>query len=458
MNPHIFREYDIRGIVDRDLTEETVESIGRAFGTLVRRETDGDRVVVGQDCRLSSPRLAACLIRGLCSAGVRVTHIGMVPTPVLYFTAAETSSHGAIMLTGSHNPPDYNGIKMMLGGAAVYGPQIARIRELIETQDFAAGEGSKSVDSDAISRYVDWVHEHAQMGARKVKIVVDGGNGVGGPTALPLLERLGIEVVPMFCDPDGNFPNHHPDPTVAENLESLKERVLAENADFGIGFDGDADRIGVVDERGETMWGDKLMIVFSRDILSENPGATVVGEVKCSQTLFDDIEAHGGQALMWKVGHSLIKAKMKELSALLAGEMSGHIFFKHRFFGFDDAVYAATRLAEIVSRGDRPLSSYLDGVPETFVTPEIRLDMASDQVKFDAARKVAAWFQEEKLEGVRDVVTIDGVRVNFEDGWGLVRASNTQPCLVLRAEATTPERRDEIEALLKERVQWAAQT
>ena len=449
MNPQIFREYDIRGIVDRDLTEEVVHSIGQGFGTMVAKDR-GKRVVVGQDCRLSSPRLAAELIAGLRSAGMDVTDVGMVPTPVLYFAAAEREADGAVMLTGSHNPPDFNGLKMILRGAAVFGEQIADIRQLIEDGDLAHGSGALEVDGDVIGRYIDWVAERAQMGPYKPKVVVDGGNGVGGPTAIPMLERLGIEVVPMFCEPDGNFPNHHPDPTIAENITLLRERVLAEKADFGFGLDGDADRIGVVDRAGNTLWGDKLMIIFARDILEQEPGATIVGEVKCSQTLFDDIEAHGGQPLMWKVGHSLIKAKMKEVGALLAGEMSGHIFFKHRFFGFDDAIYAATRLAEIVSRDGRPLSDWLDGVPETFVTPEIRLDVGDDTLKFTVAETVAQTYQSGSVEGVRDVVTIDGVRVIFEDGWGLVRASNTQPALVMRAEATTARRRNEIEQQLRD--------
>lgn len=454
MNPQIFREYDIRGIVDRDLTEEVVRSIGQGFGTMVARD-GGKRVVVGQDCRLSSPRLAAELIAGLRSAGMDVTDVRMVPTPVLYFAAAELGADGAVMVTGSHNPPSFNGLKMILGGAAVFGEQIDEIRLLIEAGDLANGSGTLTVDGDAIDRYIDWVAERAEMGPYRPKVVVDGGNGVGGPTAVPMLERLGIDVVPMFCEPDGNFPNHHPDPTIAENIAVLRERVLAEKADFGIGLDGDGDRIGVVDSAGDTLWGDRLMIIFARDILEKEPGATIVGEVKCSQTLFDDIAAHGGQPLMWKVGHSLIKAKMKEVGALLAGEMSGHIFFKHRFFGFDDAIYAATRLAEIVSRDGRPLAERLEGVPDTFVTPEIRLDVGDDALKFEVAAQVAQTYQSGSVEDVRDVITIDGVRVIFEDGWGLVRASNTQPALVMRAEATTAERRDEIELQLRDLVNQA---
>jgi phosphomannomutase/phosphoglucomutase len=343
----------------------------------------------------------------------------------------------------------------MQGDLAVYGEAIAGIRALIETSDYVSADGRVEVLSDGIEQYVDWVGEHAQFGDRKLRIGVDGGNGVAGPTVLATLERLGIEAVPMFCEPDGDFPNHHPDPTVAENLVTLIARVRSEGLDFGVAFDGDGDRIGVVDERGQIIWGDKLMIVFARDILRQEPGSTIVGEVKCSQTLFDDIAAHGGHPIMWKVGHSLIKAKMRSSGAALAGEMSGHIFFKHRFFGFDDACYSMTRLAEIVSRSDAPLSSLLDDVPETFVTPEIRVDVGDDALKFRVADAIARDYTEGDIDGVREVITIDGVRVIFEDGWGLVRASNTQPVLVLRAEASTAARRDAIEADLRARIQAA---
>ena len=457
MNPHIFREYDIRGIVDRDITEDVARDIGRGFGTLIRRE-GGSTATIGRDCRLSSPRLAAAVVEGLRSTGCDVNVLGMTPTPVLYFNAYRFESAGALQLTGSHNPPDFNGFKMMMRDRAFYGRDIQAIRELIEADDFELGEGRVIEHDDAVSSYVDWVAEHAQMGPHAVKVVVDAGNGAAGPTVLAAFDRLGIETVPMFCDPDGNFPNHHPDPTIPENIAMLRERVLSEKADFGVGFDGDGDRIGVVDGGGQTLWGDKLMIVFSRDILRQEPGATIVGEVKCSQTLYDDITAHGGNAIMWKVGHSLIKAKMKEEKAALAGEMSGHIFFKHRFFGFDDATYAATRLAEIVSRDGEPLATHLTGVPETFVTPEIRMDVGDDAVKFRVAELVAESFASQPAEGTREIVTLDGVRAIFSDGWGLIRASNTQPVLVLRAEANSAARRDAIEADLRARVAAAEST
>ena len=450
---HIFRAYDIRGIVDRDLTEAGFERIGEAFGTLVVR-AGGRTVVTGRDCRLSSASLQGGLMRGLARSGLSVRDLGMVPTPVVYYAATEAGVDAAVMVTGSHNPPDFNGMKMTLHGGPVYGEQIQEIRQRIATGDVITGEGEITPDPEAAQRYMDWVFEHARFGEYPVKVVVDAGNGAGGPTAVELLTRLGLEVVPMYCEPDGHFPNHHPDPTVEENLNLLRDKVLAVGADFGIGFDGDADRIGVIDADGAVIWGDKLMIVFSRDLLRDQPGATIVGEVKCSQTLFDDITARGGVAVMWKVGHSLIKAKMKELGAALAGEMSGHIFFKHRFFGFDDAIYAATRLAEIISRDGAPLATHLEGVPHTFVTPEIRMEVPSDALKFKVAAAVAEGFRG-GAEGVREVVAIDGVRVIFEDGWGLVRASNTQPVLVLRAEATSAVRRDAIEAQLRGRVEAA---
>ncbi|MBN1945101.1 MAG: phosphomannomutase/phosphoglucomutase [Bradymonadales bacterium] len=451
MNPHIFREYDIRGVVDQDLTDEGVTDLGRAFGTYLVRQ-GGKRLAVGWDCRLSSPRFAEAFVTGAVQAGVTAIEIGMVPTPVLYFTAIKERTDGAVQITGSHNPPEYNGFKLMLGEEAVYGEQIQEIQRIIAQQDWRSAQGERLGLTDVLQHYVDWIAGHIHPGSRSVKVVVDGGNGMAGPAILPLLKRLGVEVIALYCEPDGTFPNHHPDPTLPESLSLLSERVLAEGADFGVGYDGDADRIGVVDEGGRTLWGDMLMVIFARSLLVENPGATIVGEVKCSQTLFDDIAAHGGNPLMWKVGHSLIKAKMKEVGALLAGEMSGHIFFAHRYFGFDDAIYATARLVELVSRTEAPLSSLVEGIPRTYVTPELRLEMPDDAVKFEVAARVARELAERQAPGVKEVVTVDGVRVVYQDGWGLIRASNTQPVLVLRAEATSQFRRDEIEADLRARV------
>ncbi len=439
MNPDIFRQYDIRGVVGRDLSADVARQIGHAFSTVLKGQ-GGKSVAIGRDCRLSSPLLSGGLVEGLMAGGAEVIDLGMVPTPVLYFNAFDLNTDGAIQLTGSHNPPDFNGFKMMLGRDPFYGAQIEHLQDIIENKAMETGSGKYVERDDGVERYVQWIVERAQMGARPVKVVIDAGNGAAGPSALRLFERLGVEVVPMYCDPDGRFPNHHPDPTLAENLEGLRQRVLETGADCGIGYDGDGDRLGVVDGNGETLWGDRLMIIFAREILRDVPGATILGEVKCSQTLFDDIAAQGGKPLMWKVGHSLIKAKMKEVGALLGGEMSGHIFFKHRFLGFDDALYATTRLIEILSQDDRSLSDRLEGVPDTFVTPEIRLDMGNDKLKFKVAQAIAERFQSGGMPGVREVVTLDGVRLIFEDGWGLIRASNTQPVLVMRAEANSAAR------------------
>jgi phosphomannomutase/phosphoglucomutase len=451
MNPDIFRQYDIRGVVGRDLSADVARQIGHAFSTVLKGQ-GGKSVAIGRDCRLSSPLLSGGLVEGLMAGGAEVIDLGMVPTPVLYFNAFDLNTDGAIQLTGSHNPPDFNGFKMMLGRDPFYGTQIELLRELIAENAMETVSGKYVERDDGVDRYVQWIVERAQMGTRPVKVVIDAGNGAAGPSALMLFERLGVEVIPMYCEPDGRFPNHHPDPTLPENLEGLRQRVLETGADCGIGYDGDGDRLGVVDGSGETLWGDRLMIIFAREILRDVPGATILGEVKCSQTLFDDIAAQGGKPLMWKVGHSLIKAKMKEVGALLGGEMSGHIFFKHRFLGFDDALYATTRLIEILSRDDRPLSDLLVGIPETFATPEIRLDMGSDTLKFKVAQAIADRYKNGNIAGIREVVTLDGVRLVFEDGWGLVRASNTQPVLVMRAEANSAVRCQEISESLSEAV------
>jgi phosphomannomutase / phosphoglucomutase len=457
MNPHIFREYDVRGVVGRDLDAEVAVALGRGLGTLVAERLAGraGRVLVGRDCRLSSPELADAVARGLEQTGMRVVELGMVPTPVLYFAAHQQDADAAVQVTGSHNPPEYNGLKVVVGGASFYGEAIQALRRVIESGTFTLGNGTRESAGTAVEDYVRWVTENVRPGRRRLKVVVDAGNGAGGPAAVAVLEGLGVDVVPLYCEPDGRFPNHHPDPTQLEALAALREAVGVHAADLGVGLDGDADRIGVIDERGEVLWGDKLLLVLARRLLQESPGAMVLGEVKCSQTLFDDIEAHGGRPLMWKVGHSLIKAKMKETGALLAGEMSGHVFFSDRYFGFDDAIYTAARLVELLSSDERPLSAYLEGVPATFATPELRIDAGDDAAKFRAAEAVARHYREGGGDGVREVVTLDGVRVVFADGWGLVRASNTQPVLVMRAEATSAARRDALEAELRGRIDEA---
>ncbi|HEY7724417.1 MAG TPA: phosphomannomutase/phosphoglucomutase [Anaeromyxobacteraceae bacterium] len=444
LDPTVFREYDIRGVVDRDLTEEVVERSGLALGTLLRR-AGGRTAVVGRDCRLSGERLAGRMTAALRRTGVDVVDLGVVPTPLTYFAAATFGVDGMCMVTGSHNPPDYNGLKLGLGTTTLHGAGIQEVRRLAESGPFEAGSGALR-PRDVVGPYLDHVAGNIRLGPRRLKVVVDAGNGTGGAVAVPLFRRLGIEVVPLFVEMDGRFPNHHPDPTVEANLRQLKEKVLEVRADAGIAYDGDADRVGAVDEKGQVLWGDQLMILFSRALLAEVPGAAIVAEVKCSMTLYDDIAARGGRAVMWKAGHSLIKAKMKEEGALLAGEMSGHIFFGHRWLGFDDGIYSSARLLELLSRESRPLSALLADVPRTFTTPELRQD-CPEAKKFEVVRRAQEWFAARY-----QAVTVDGVRVVFPDGWGLVRASNTQPLLVLRFEAKTPERLAEIRALVEGKV------
>ena len=443
--PGIFREYDIRGLVDRDLTEEAVFLVGRALGTQVR-EQGGRRVVMGRDCRESGPRFAARMSAGLTASGVEVVDLGVVPTPLVYFAAATLEVDGLCQITGSHNPPEYNGLKVGVGKATLHGDGIQALLRTIQAGRFADGKGRVS-RHDVVTPYLAHVKGNLTFGPRRLKVVVDAGNGTGGVVAVPLFRSLGIEVVPLFVEMDGRFPNHHPDPTVEANLRHLKAAVAESRADLGIAYDGDADRVGAVDEKGQVLWGDQLMILFSRAVLADHPGAAIVGEVKCSMTLYDDIALHGGRAIMWKAGHSLIKAKMKEEGALLAGEMSGHIFFGHRWFGFDDGIYSSARLLELVSRTDRPVSSLLADVPRTFSTPEIRVDCPEEK-KFEVVRRAQEFFAARY-----QAVTVDGVRVTFPDGWGLVRASNTQPLLVLRFEAKTPERLAEIQGLVAGKVE-----
>ena len=429
IDPHIFREYDIRGIVGLQLTDEAVAVLGRAIGSFFR-QNNARRVAIGHDARESSPRFFKNLTKGLNQSGVSCVSIGMVPTPVLYHTVFTREVDGGVMITGSHNPPDHNGFKICLGKDALFGSQIQEIKEIAESGEFVQGEGT--VESiNVLEEYCGDLISRVSFGPRKLKAVIDPGNGMGGITAVPILEKLGVELIKLFIEPDPNFPNHHPDPTVTENLSDLIKAVGQSNADIGIAFDGDGDRIGVVDETGRIVWGDELMILLSRSVLSERPGSTIIAEVKCSQTLFDDIENQGGKPVMWKAGHSLIKAKMKETRAVLAGEMSGHIFFADRFYGFDDATYAAVRVLEILSKTDKKLSDLLNDIPKTFSTPELRVD-CPDGIKFGVVTKVS-----EHFSPTNEVITIDGARIVFEDGWGLVRASNTQALLVLRFEART---------------------
>jgi phosphomannomutase/phosphoglucomutase len=431
MNPQIFRAYDVRGVADVDLTDEVALGLGRAYAAEIRA-AGGTRVTLGRDCRLHGPRLREAFATGLLESGLDVIDVGVVPSPLLYFSVFHHDTDGGVQITGSHNPSDYNGFKMMQGKASLHGDAIQRLRTRMEQRDFVSGSGTL-VEDPIFDAYVDYVVDNITLGDRPLRVVVDGGNGTGGPAAVAILERLGVEIVPKFIEMDGRFPNHHPDPTVAENLQDVIAAVHETKADLGVAYDGDADRIGVVDESGEIIWGDRLMIILSRAILADNPGAAIVSEVKCSQTLFDDIAAHGGRPIMSQVGHSIIKERMLQEGSLLGGEMSGHIFFKHRWFGFDDAVYTTMRLLEILSRTEAPLSSLFADVPKTHVTPEIRLP-CSDDTKFDVVEQAVGHFK-----ASYPVIDIDGARIDFGDGWGLIRASNTQPVIVLRAEADSAD-------------------
>ena len=439
INPKIFREYDIRGIVDKDLSLEFVEYLGQGIGTFFR-EHGKRRVALGRDARLSSPAYSEAITRGLLSTGCSVVDIGLVPTPLLYFAVYYKKNEAAVMITGSHNPPEYNGFKMMVGEETLYGETIQQVyRILKEGKVITDKEGTRS-SYDIIPEYESYVLKDVQL-RRKLKVVLDAGNGTAGFVAVPIFRKLGCDVTELYCEPDGKFPNHHPDPTLPEAMEDLIKKVRGTGADFGVGYDGDGDRIGVVDDQGKLLWGDQLMIIFSRDVLPANPGATVISEVKASKLLYEEIKRLGGRPIMWKTGHSLIKQKIKEEKALLAGEMSGHIFFADRFFGFDDAIYSSARLAEIVSRSEKKLSEMLADLPKTYYTPEIRV-YATDEVKFKIVDEV-----KKELAKKYPVNDIDGIRVSYPNGWALVRASNTQAALVLRYEADTPE---DLEAIRKE--------
>jgi len=445
MNRDVFREYDIRGVVGKDLDPDFACLLGRAIGTYALRH--GVRnMTLGRDCRLSSEAYQEAVGRGIMTTGVDVTDIGLCATPMLYFSIRHCGADGGVMVTGSHNPPDFNGFKICVGPDTIYGEEIQELRRIIEGGEFTTGSGTYA-KKDISAAYEERIFAdvHVKPGLR---IVLDGGNGVGGFFALPLLKRYGCLVTDIHCDPDGTFPHHFPDPTVPENLRELIALVREKKADAGIAYDGDADRIGVITDRGDVLWGDELLLLFSRFILKKNPGAAVIGEVKCSQKLYDDIGNRGGRPIMWKAGHSLIKGKMKEEKALLAGEMSGHIFFADRYFGYDDAIYASARLLEILSESGQRLSELLADVPRTFTTPEIRV-ACDDRKKFGIVDAVRDHFL--RTHGSA-VITIDGVRIRFDDGWALLRASNTQPVLVLRFEAADEERlaaiRGSIEAVL----------
>lgn len=445
MNPRVFREYDIRGNADRDLDDDFVNLLGKAIGSHLKR-AGARTITLGRDCRVHSPRLHKQLKAGILSTGVNIIDVGVVATPMLYFSVFHFDSDGGVQITGSHNPPEDNGFKILKGKSTIHGGEIQQLRQIVEKQEFESGLGvvtEKSIEE----AYIDMAASRTKLGPRKFKVVVDAGNGVGG-TAVPLLKKLGFDVTPLFIEPDGRFPNHHPDPTVEKNVADLKAKVAEVGAEVGIALDGDADRIGVVDNKGRIIWGDQLMILFARSILKEEPGATFVSEVKCSKALYDEIAKAGGRAIMWKVGHSLIKEKMKEEKALLAGEMSGHIFFAHRYYGFDDAIYSAARLVELLSKSEQPLDVLVDGLPKLYNTPEIRYEL-SDEIKFDVVKRIVDKFKASAGEGKHEVVDVDGARITWPDAWALVRASNTQPALVLRFEATNDERLKQVRTLVE---------
>src|SRR5712664_2058518 len=384
---HVFREYDIRGLTSTELTPEFAEALGRGFAAYLLQKCPGAQsIALSRDHRTSSPGLAQAFSRGVRARGVDVWSIGIVPTPLTYFAANTLPVDGLCMITGSHNPPEYNGFKVGIGKSTLAGPEVQELKRHVLAQEpgGAAHPGHES-EFDVVIPYLHFVTQTLET-ARRLKVVVDAGNGTAGIVAPRLLRALGHEVLDLFCDLDGTFPNHHPDPTVPENLRDLQEKVRSSKADLGVAFDGDADRVGAVDEQGNILWGDQLMILFARDLLPHHPGAAIISEVKCSQTMYDDIEARGGRAIMWKAGHSLIKAKMKEEHALLAGEMSGHIFFKHRYYGYDDAVYSSARLLEILTHEKKPLSALLADVPKTFASPELRVDTVEEK-KFEIVKR-----------------------------------------------------------------------
>ena len=444
MNPGIFREYDIRGIAGKDILDADVIDIGKAYGTLLIKQNK-KTVSVGRDCRETSEKFTQLFIDGIISTGCSVIDIGTCPTPVLYFSIHHLNLEGGAMVTASHNPPEYNGFKLLSGTDSIHSQGLQDIRRIVEKQAFIKGSGEVS-KADVIGPYQDYIISNITI-KYPIKIGIDAGNGTGGITALPVLKNLGCSVHDIYCDLDGRFPNHEADPTQKKNMLDLIKLVKDKKLDLGVGYDGDADRIGVVDKNGEIIYGDQLMVIYAREILQRDPGATFISEVKCSMVMYDDIKKHGGNAIMWKTGHSLIKKKMKEENAALAGEMSGHMFFKDRYLGFDDALYATCRLLEIMADTGKGVDELIQDLPKTFTTPELRVD-CPDEIKFSVVDKIVAHFKEKQ-----DIIDIDGLRALYDDGWGLVRASNTQPALVLRFEALSEKRlheiQNEIESVLK---------
>lgn len=441
INPNIFREYDIRGVADTDLTDEVVELIGKAYGTYITAK----EVVVGMDNRLSSPRIKKSLIKGLTSVGKNIIDIGFTLSPILYYSAILYDTDGAIMITGSHIPAPNNGFKLCKGRHTLYGDEIREILKIIQKDEFADEPLGTIEEKNPVLQYEEVLKEKIKLN-KKLKIVIDCGNGTAGIFAQRILENWGCEVIPLNCESDGSFPAHNPDPTKIDALQELISRVKEEKADIGIGIDGDGDRLGVIDEKGNIIWGDMIQILYQREILKKHPGEKVIIEVKCSQALYDDVVAHGGKPMFWKTGHSLIKAKMLEEDTLVTGEMSGHMFFRDEYFGFDDALYAAGRLLRIIADSGKKLSELFLDAPHYFITPELR-PYCSDDTKFGIVKKIVNDFKEKY-----EVIDIDGARIVFDDGWGLVRASNTQPALIIRAEGKTPEALVRIKKIIEDKM------
>ena len=450
MTPTIFRAYDVRGTYPDQLNRGVVEALGQAIGTYAKQQGQST-VVTARDGRLSGPDLQNALNQGLIRAGIDVIDVGMVPTPVLYFAALTLGTGSGVMVTGSHNPPDYNGFKMMIGGHTLYGDDITGLYNAIENGQLVEGEGSIS-QGDALTPYLEQIIADIHL-EKPLKVAIDCGNGVAGVCAENLFKQLGCEVIPLFTDVDGTFPNHHPDPSKPKNLVDVIAAVKTQHCDVGLAFDGDGDRVGVITEQGESIFADRLMMLLSEDVLSRNAGATIIYDVKCSRHLGPVIERAGGEPLMWKTGHSLVKAKMKETGALLAGEMSGHIFFKERWLGFDDGLYTAARLLEIFAKSDHSASSLFDAIPDDVSTPELNIQVP-DTEKFAIVERVAAII---KAEGF-PLSTIDGVRVDLDSGWGLIRCSNTTPNLVLRFEAESNEALEAIQSTMLKALKKAEPT
>lgn len=441
VNQEIFRAYDIRGIVDTDFDAEWVETLGRACGTYFRQQGH-TQAVVAHDCRHSSPLYQKSIIKGLTETGIDVVYLNMVATPLFYFACKTLHRKAGVMITASHNPPEFNGFKVWAGETTIHSEEIQKIYQIMQAGEFETGSGVAS-KHDIVPAYLDELAAQTTLN-NPVKVVLDGGNGAAGEVCRELLTRIGATVIDQYCEPDGDFPNHHPDPIVPKYMADLIQRVQDEGADLGIGLDGDGDRIGVIDETGNMIYGDQLLAIYARSVLENIPGATIIGEVKCTHLMYNDIAEHGGVPIMGQTGHSLIKARMQETGAQLAGEMSGHMFFADRYYGFDDGCYAAQRIVEIMSeKPGVPISTYLSDWPKTYNTPEIRKD-CPDAIKFDVVRRAQDYFREKY-----DIIDVDGVRITFPDGWALLRASNTQPVLVLRFEAQSPERLEEIRKVIE---------